>query len=56
MTDAQRRLRELRDRQSKERQKLAELSRVDSLSDEQRSELDGIETGTPDLDARSARR
>ena len=50
MTDAQRRLRELRDRQSKERGRMAELSRVDSLTDEQRSELDGIETGVPDLE------
>ena len=50
MTDAQKRLRELRDRQSKERGRMAELSRVDSLSDEQRAELDGVETGTPDLE------
>ena len=50
MTYSQRRLRELRDRQSKERGKMAELSRVDSLTDEQRSELDGIETGVPDLE------
>lgn len=50
MTDAQKRLRELRERQSKERQKMAELSRVDSLTDEQRSELDTIEGGTPDLE------
>ena len=50
MTDAQRRLRELRDRQSKERGKMAELSRVDALTDEQRSELDTIESGVPDLE------
>ena len=50
MTDAQRRLRELRDRQSKERGTMAELSRVDSLTDEQRSELDTIESGVPDLE------
>ena len=50
MTDAQRRLRQLRDRQSKERGKMAELSRVDSLTDEQRSELDTIESGVPDLE------
>ena len=50
MTDAQRRLRELRDRQSKERGKMAELSRVDALAEEQRAELDAIETGTPDLE------
>ena len=50
MTDAQKRLRDLRERQSKERGRMAELSRVDSLSDEQRAELDGVETGTPDLE------
>ena len=33
MTDAQKRLRELRDRQSKERGTMAELSRVDLLSE-----------------------
>ena len=50
MTKAQRRLRELRERQSKERGRMAELAVVDSLSDEQRSELDTIEKGTPDLE------
>ena len=50
MTKAQRRLAELRARQSKERQKMAELGLVDSLTDEQRSELDAIEAGTPDLE------
>ncbi len=50
MTDAQKRLRELREKQSKERQRMAELSLVDELSDEQRSELDTIEKGTPDLE------
>ena len=50
MTHTQKRLRELRDRQSRERGRMAELSRVDSLTDEQRSELDGIETGVPDLE------
>ena len=50
MTDAQRRLRELRERQSKSRQRMAELSLVDELTDEQRSELDTIERGTPDLE------
>ena len=50
MTEAQKRLRELRERQSKERQRMAELSLVDELSDEQRSELDTIEKGTPDLE------
>ena len=50
MTDAQKTLRDLRDRQSRERGKMAELSRVEALSDEQRSEFDRIETGTPDLE------
>ena len=50
MTAAQARLRDLRNRQSTERGKMAELSRVDELTDEQRSELDTIEAGTPDLE------
>ena len=50
MTDAQRRLRELRDRQSRERGKMAELAQVDSLTDEARGELDAIEKGTADLE------
>ena len=50
MTKAQKRLRELRERQSKERQKMVELSLVDELNEEQRAELDGIESGTPDLE------
>ena len=50
MTKAQKRLRELRDRQSKERGKMAELALADNLTDEQRSELDTIEQGTPDLE------
>ena len=50
MTPAQKKIRELRDRQSKERGKMAELALVDTLTDEQRSELDGIEKGTPDLE------
>ena len=40
MTEAQKRLRELRDRQSRERQRMAELSREESLTDETRGELD----------------
>ena len=47
MTEAQKRLRELRERQSRERGRMAELSRVDELADEQRAELDTIERGTP---------
>ena len=50
MTSAQKRLRELRERQSKERQRMAELGLVDQLTDERRSELDTIEQGTPDLE------
>ena len=50
MTEAQKRLRDLRERQSKERGRLAELSVVDDLSDEQRAEFDTIEKATPDLE------
>ena len=50
MTAAQKRLRELRERQSKERQRMAELGMAESLDDETRAELDRIETGTPDLE------
>ena len=50
MTPTQKRLRDLRERQSKERGRLAELSLVDELNDEQRGELDKIEHGTPDLE------
>lgn len=50
MTPAQKRLRELRERQSKERGRMAELAVLDELNDDQRSELDTIERGTPDLE------
>ena len=50
MSPAQKKLRDLRDRQSKERGKMAEYGMADSLSDEQRSELDTIEGGTADLE------
>ncbi len=50
MTPAQQKLRELRDRRSKERQRMAELGRADSLTEETRAELDAIEAGTPDLE------
>ena len=50
MTDAMKRLRELRERQSRERQRMAELSREAELNDETRAELDRIEAGTPDLE------
>ena len=52
MTTAQKRLRELRERQSKERGRMAELSREDSLTDETRAELDTIEASTADLERR----
>ena len=50
MTAAQKKHRELRERRSKERQRMAELAVAESLTDEQRAELDGIEAGTPDLE------
>ena len=50
MTAAQRRLKELRDRQSKERQRMAELGMASELTAETRAELDAIEAGTPDLE------
>ena len=50
MSPAQKRLRELRDRQSRERGRMAELALADELNDEQRQELDTIEKGTPDLE------
>ena len=50
MTEIQKRLRELRERQSRERGRMAELGLVENLTDEQRSELDTIESGTPDLE------
>ena len=50
MTNAQTKLRQLRERQSKERGRVAELAVADELTDETRSELDRIETGTPDLE------
>ena len=50
MTSAQKRLRALRERQSKERQRMAELAMLDSLDTETRAELDGLESGTPDLE------
>ena len=50
MTKAQRTLRELRERQSKERQRMAELAVADNLTDETRAELDTIEQGIPDIE------
>lgn len=48
MTQAQKRLREILDKQSHDRQRAIELSRVDSLDDPQRTELDDIETRAAD--------
>ena len=50
MTLAQTKLRQLRERQSKERGRVAEMAVADELTDETRSELDTIEAGTPDLE------
>ena len=50
MIPSQKRLRDLRDKQSRERGRMAELSLIDELGDEQRSELDAIEKSTPDLE------
>ena len=50
MTPAQKKLRDLRGRQSKERGRMAELAIADDLNDETRAELDTIEAGTPDLE------
>ena len=52
MTPKMKRLRELRDRQSRERgRRWPSLAVADGLTDEQRSELDTIERGTPDLES-----
>ena len=50
MTPAIKRLRELQERKSKERQRMAELGTAESLTDETRAELDKIEGGTADLE------
>ena len=50
MTKTQGALRDLRERQSKERGRMAELAVAAELTDETRAELDTIETGTPDLE------
>ena len=49
-------LRELRERQSRERGRMAELALLDELSDEQRSELDVIERGHAGPGAPDSRR
>ena len=50
MTPAQSKLKALRERQSRERGRMAELAIVDDLTDETRTELDTIEKGTADLE------
>ncbi len=50
MTKAQKRLADLLERQSKSRQRMAELAGADELNDETRAELDTIEAGVPDLE------
>lgn len=50
MTEAQKALAKLLERQSKERGRMAALGLQDSLNDEQRGELDSIEAGTADLE------
>ena len=50
MTPAQKKLKELRERQSRERQRMAELGLLDSLDTETRAEFDSLEQGVPDLE------
>ena len=50
MTPSQKNFRDLIDRQSRERQRMAELAVADNLTDETRAELDTIEKSTPDLE------
>ena len=50
MTPLQKKLRDLKARQSRERGRMSELGLADNLTDETRAELDTIETGTPDLE------
>ena len=50
MTKAQKRLRELTEQRSKDRQRMAELGMLPELSDENREELDKIEKSTPDVE------
>ena len=50
MSPVQKKLRELRDRQSRERGRMSELGLADELTDETRAELGGIEAGTADLE------
>ena len=50
MTPAQKRLQDLKSKQSHQRGRMAELSQEESLTTETRAELDEIEKGTPDLE------
>ena len=50
MTKMQKRLTDLKARQSRERQRMAELAMTDELTEETRGELDTLEGGTPDLE------
>ena len=50
MTPTQNKLKELRDRQSRERGRMAELAVLDELTAETRAELDELERGTADVE------
>ena len=50
MTQTQKRLRELLDKQSRDRQRLSELSLAETLDDETRSEFDGLERNVGDTE------
>ena len=50
MTDAQKTLRRLLDQQSRDRQRGIELSRVETLDDAQRTEMDELETRSADTE------
>ena len=58
MTPAMKRIRELEERRSKDRGRMAELALLDEMTDENRAELDKLEKGIPDLElqTRAARR
>ena len=50
MTDAQKRLRKLQEQRSKAKQRMAELSKEDTLNDETRAEYDELENAIPDTE------
>ena len=58
MTKAQKRLRELEERRSKDRGRMAELALLEELTEEHRGELETLEKGIPDLElqTRAAKR